>query len=204
MTSTTTHRRSRKSTAVLAATAVLGVASVATLATWTVTEFVSGSFTTGSQNPSGALEASADGATYDFHSNEAGALTVSWDRDTTRLAGNESIAAPYFIRATTGTTANLRINVNSAATNDNGITYSVFAIDNSAVCDGSITASSAGVTQNLGSAALTSGLASSFNLAGGTDVAPGAAQKLCIKVNVPDSAAQNVTTNATFSFVAQQ
>lgn len=204
MTSVTTKRRSRKATAVVAATAVLGVATVATLASWTITEFVSGQFATADQNPTGSIEASADGITFDQHAALGSGLSVVWDKDVTRLAGNENIAAPYYIRTTAGTTANIRINVTSAATNDNGLTYTVFAVDNTAVCDANINAGSQGVIQNLGTAALTADLSNTFSLPGATAQAPGTAQKLCIKVNVPDTAAANTTTNVDFGFVAQK
>ncbi|WP_025159435.1 hypothetical protein [Leifsonia aquatica] len=207
MTSTPTPRRSRKASALLATTAVLGIATVATLATWTITEYVNGQFKTGVQSAQGAIEGSADGTTFAYHSSVDETLSLNWgDVNLTTLAGNDTVAAPYAIRTTEGTTSNTRIRVKTELTSGelNGLTYSVYGVDDLSDCHAGITSASAGVRSVIGEkVALGGPLAKTFDLAPATASAPGAATNLCVAVNVPDTAAQDTATSVDFTFTAQ-
>jgi hypothetical protein len=205
----TLNRRTRKGSALLATTAVLGVATVATLATWTVTEFVKGEFKTGEVSPLGAIEASTDGTTWATHQTSTNALALNWAGATvTSLAGNDVIAAPYALRATEGTTANTRISLSSEIANGvaNDLTYTVYKVGAKTDCSPTTTGTSSGVSGTvLAGAGVGGGAAgTTFDLAPGTASAAGATQWLCVKVEVPDTADQDTQTDVLFKFTAQK
>ena len=212
-THTGTRRRSRKASAIIASTAVLGIAAGATLATWTITEYVSGAFATGhsSTDPdTGAatsIEGSLDGVSYSGHYSADKALTLKFkDKDSTSLGGNDTVAAPYVLRTTAGTSFTPTIRVNSeigSGQKSNGLTYSVYTIKNLSDCTTGISAATAGASL-IGSGELGTNLAGKFNLIPGSGGTVGTAQNLCVTVHVPDSAEQDTATNAMFKFVAQQ
>lgn len=155
-THTGTRRRSRKASAIIASTAILGIVAGATLATWTITEFVSGSFQTGSSptdenGNAQSIEGSTDGVSFNSHYDSNSAVALNFGtKNTATLAGNDTVAAPYALRATSGTTITPTITVGSDLTGGaaNGLTYSVYTINNLSDCTPNIaTAQPAGYNQ---------------------------------------------------------
>jgi predicted ribosomally synthesized peptide with SipW-like signal peptide len=123
---TTQRAARRKVAAVLAGGLVLGVGTMATLASWNDSEFASATFTAGKFNLEGAVDASQ--ATFGEHaaSGSAGALTFTAPFN--NLTPTDVVAAPFAIRLAAGTTNDAKVTL-TAATNTSGtvtnLTYEV-------------------------------------------------------------------------------
>lgn len=207
MTSNRKPRRSRKASAIIAATAVFGVATVATLATWTVTEYVNASFRT-APAPQGSIEGSANGVDFSAHHTTATAATLNWNVNTQSLVVGETsqvVFAPYYLRTTVGTTESVRFSVTAVWTGTGNtlspsLSNKIYLLDSTETsCSASMTAATQGVTEITWS----SGVPGSYALPSATASAPGAVKKLCIATTVAANAPLDAPATMRWSFTAE-
>jgi predicted ribosomally synthesized peptide with SipW-like signal peptide len=187
--------RRRKVAAVLAGGLVLGVGTMATLASWNDSEFASATFTAGKFIFQGSL----DGTTYGDHASSPGAPLVF----TTPLVGNltpgDTVAVPFAVRLGAGTTNNANITI-AAPTSSSVVTNLTWELIDTGSSFG-CTASTSG-TSIVGQSAFISG-SGSFALAkGATLAADGATKNLCFKVTAGPSLVQSQTGSATWQLQA--
>lgn len=95
--------RRNKIYAVLAGGLVLGVGGAVTLAAWNDSEFATGNFTAGSF----VFEGSEDGTTWGEHATEGAAAALTFSEDFDNLSPDDVVYAPYALRLTATTGADL-------------------------------------------------------------------------------------------------
>lgn len=95
--------RRNKIYAVLAGGLVLGVGAAVTLAAWNDSEFATGTFTAGSF----VFEGSENGTTWGEHATEGEAADLTFSADFDNLSPDDVVYAPYALRLTATTAADL-------------------------------------------------------------------------------------------------
>ena len=193
--------RGRKVAAVLAGGLVLGVGTMATLASWNDSEFASATFTAGKFNLEGAVDASQ--ATFSEHATSGAAGGLTFTAPVGNLTPNDVVAAPYAVRLAANTTNNATLNL-VAATNTTGtvtnLTYEVIKTS-TAGCTTTTTggtvivASGTAITSVVGASAISLAMGSPTTLAG-------APAYLCFKVTAGANLAQSQTGAVTWQFQA--
>lgn len=190
MTSTRTRRRSRKASALLAATAALGLAGITTLATWTVTEYATAHFKSGFV-PVGSMEASADGVNFGPHTTQATALSnLTWSSDTEAISSGDHPVAEYYLRAAVGTNTAVNVELTTEKVGTQNVAVSGYLLtDDSLRCAADLT------TETLG--AVSFDVSKSFTLPKASATAPGKALRFCLKV---DQAGGEVDSTVIYKF----
>jgi predicted ribosomally synthesized peptide with SipW-like signal peptide len=123
--STTKRATQRKVAAVLAGGLVLGVGTMATLASWNDSEFASATFTAGQFNLEGAVDASQ--AVFGEHASSAGAGGLTFTAPFNNLTPTDVVAAPFAVRLAAGTTNNATLKLAAATSTGTvaNLTYTV-------------------------------------------------------------------------------
>lgn len=170
-------RRSRKVSALLAATAALGLAGIATLATWTVTEYATGHFKTkGRVVPGATMEASADGVNFGTHTTVATALSkdLVWSSDPEAARKGTVLSAEYYLRAASGSNTAVEVAMATQISGEGLKVTAFIMLDNSAKCTPS--------TSSAQSGALSLTVYGKVALASSTSATPGPNRRLCLQV----------------------
>ena len=200
---TTKQARRRKVAAVLAGGLVLGVGTMATLASWNDSEFASATFTAGQF----ALESAVDapGATWVDHSVTPGALTFSLPVG--NLTPTDVVAAPFAVRLAAGTTNDAQVTlVASTAAGDiaPNLTYEVIKTTAANSCTTATAATddnTAVVPANTAVDAVTGNTPFNINMGSPTSTA-GAPAYLCFKVTAKSSLVQLQSGTVTWQLQA--
>lgn len=100
-----TALKSRKARALLAGGVVLGVGAGMTLAAWSDSEWVTGTFSTSGFS----FQGSNDGADFDDHPAEDAPNTLTFTASADSLVPGETITAPYWVRVTNGPAATVTL-----------------------------------------------------------------------------------------------
>jgi predicted ribosomally synthesized peptide with SipW-like signal peptide len=197
-----TSKRSarRKVAAVLAGGLVLGVGTMATLASWNDSEFASATFTAGKFNLEGAVDASQ--ATFSEHATSGAAGGLTFTAPVGNLTPNDVVAAPYAVRLAANTTNNATLNLVAAANTTgtvSNLTYEVIKT----LSAGCTTASTGTVIVPAGTAVTSVTGASTVSLSMGSPTTlAGAPAYLCFKVTAGANLAQSQTGAVTWQFQA--
>ncbi len=200
-TSDQTSRRSahRKVAAVLAGGLVLGVGTMATLASWNDSEFASATFTAGRFNLEGAVDASQ--ATFGEHATSGAAGGLTFTAPFNNLTPTDVVAAPFAVRLAANTTNNATLTLAGATSTGtvSNLTYEVVKTA-SAGCTTTTTGTSI-VPANTAVTSVAGANAISLAM-GAPTTSPGAPAYLCFKVTAGASLAQSQTGSVTWQFQA--
>ncbi len=198
-TTETKRQRGRKVAAVLAGGLVLGVGTMATLASWNDSEFAKATFTAGTFN----LEGSVNQTAFSEHATEGAAGTLLFSTAYNNLQPGDTVYSGYAVRLDKNTTYGATVNV-SAGTftgSTTGLTYTLFT-----TATAGCTTMSTPVTNivSAGTALNSVGTPTSFTLnkstnVGTTDAAP---VYLCFKVSADSSLTQAQTATPIWKFTA--
>lgn len=194
-TTETTRRRGRKVAAILAGGLVLGVGTMATLATWNDSEYANATFTAGTFIFRGSL----DGTNYTDHATTGAAASLSFTSPVLNLTPNDTVAAPFALRLGAGTTNDADVSIAMPTTTGTVTNLTWQLIDTGATFG--CTAATTG-TSVVASSALSAG-SGTFTLPKGATVAvDGTAKNLCFKVTAGAGLQQGQTATATWLFQA--
>jgi predicted ribosomally synthesized peptide with SipW-like signal peptide len=196
-----TSKRStrRKVAAVLAGGLVLGVGTMATLASWNDSEFASATFTAGKFNLEGAVDASQ--ATFSEHATSGAAGGLTFTAPVGNLTPNDVVAAPYAVRLAANTTNNATLNLVAAANTSGTVTNLTYELIKT-IGAGCTTASTGTVIVAAGTAVTSvSTTPITLNMGSPTTLA-GAPAYLCFKVTAGANLAQSQTGAVTWQFQA--
>jgi predicted ribosomally synthesized peptide with SipW-like signal peptide len=197
-----TSKRSarRKVAAVLAGGLVLGVGTMATLASWNDSEFASATFTAGKFNLEGAVDASQ--ATFGEHATSGAAGGLTFTAPFNNLTPTDVVAAPYAVRLAANTTNNATLNLVATTTTGtvSNLTYEITKTSTA----GCTTATTGGTVIVASGTAVTSvaGAAPISLAMGAPTTIAGAPAYLCFKVTAGAALAQSQTGAVTFQFQA--
>jgi predicted ribosomally synthesized peptide with SipW-like signal peptide len=170
--------RRRKVAAVLAGGLVVGIGTMATLASWNDTEFASGSFTAGKFN----LQGSIDQAAFTEHPATGAASALVFTAPVTALTPGDIVYSPYALRLDR-TSTNAGNVVISAGTSTGTVTNISYTIFKTATAGCSAAAVSTGVVVTAGTALGSVGTPTAFPLAAPVNVTTdGVPTYLCFKV----------------------
>lgn len=203
-TNETKRQRGRKVAAILAGGLVLGVGTMATLASWNDSEFAKASFTAGAFNMEGAVDGAQ--SVFSEHSTAGAAGTLAFTSIFSNLQPGDVVYAPYALRLDKNTTYNATVAVTSDSMSGStqGLSYTLFTTA-TAGCSASSTPVTtvvpAGTPLNGVGAASTISLTKTANV--GTTA--GAAAFLCFKVTAGTTAptmAQGQTAGPVWNFTA--
>ncbi len=190
----------RKIAAVLAGGLVLGVGTMATLASWNDSEFAAATFTAGKFNLEGAVDASQ--ASFSEHATSGAAGGLTFTAPVSLLTPNDVIAAPYAVRLAANTTNNATLNLTATTITGTvaNLTYEVIKTSTA----GCTTATTVGtVIVNQGTAVTSVAGATPINLSmGSPTTTAGGVAYLCFKVTAGSLIAQSQTGAVTFQFQA--
>ncbi|MCB0911332.1 MAG: SipW-dependent-type signal peptide-containing protein [Propionibacteriaceae bacterium] len=198
-TTETKRQRGRKVAAVLAGGLVLGVGTMATLASWNDSEYAKATFTAGYFNLEGAVDASQ--ATFSEHVSSAAAGTLSFTAPVSNLTPGDVVAAPFALRLGAGTTNNATVTM-LAPTSTGTVTNLTYEVVKTA--SAGCTTSTTGTTVVAAGTAVTSVTGAStisLNMGSPTTVA-GAPAYLCFKVTAGSGLVQSQTGSVTWQFQA--
>lgn len=202
MSNTTTETKrqgSRKVAAILAGGLVLGVGTMATLASWNDSEYANATFTAGYFNLEGAVDASQ--ASFSQHSTSGAAGALSFTAPFNNLTPTDVVAAPYALRLAAGTTNNAQVNL-VASTNTGTVTNLTYEVVKTAT-PGCTTSTTGTPVVPAGTAINSVTGASSFTLAMGSPTSDaGAPAYLCFKVTAGSDLAQSQSGSVTWQFQA--
>ncbi|HSK34421.1 MAG TPA: SipW-dependent-type signal peptide-containing protein [Propionicimonas sp.] len=188
------RRGSRKIAAVLAGGLVLGVGTMATLASWNDSEFASATFTAGKF----IFEGAADQTTFSDHATIGTAAALTFTTPFSNMTPNDVVYAGYAVRLGTGTTNNATVTVTGTATGAAAdYKYTMFTTA-AAGCSASAVPVATIVTSNdLGAGT------GSFAIAkNALATAPGATTYLCIKVTADPTLTQSLGAIASWQLQA--
>lgn len=196
----TTRRRGRKVAAVLAGGLVLGVGTMATLASWNDSEFAKASFKAGTFNMVGSI----DQTTFSEHATEGAAGTLSFGTTVGNVQPGDTLYAGYAVQLDKDTTYAATVNVTPGtfAGSTSGLSYTLFTTA-TAGCSAAATPLATIVT--AGTALNSVGSANSFALAKSTSIGtnPGAPVYLCFKVTAAATGlVQGQTATPIWNFTA--
>ncbi|MBU4188023.1 MAG: SipW-dependent-type signal peptide-containing protein [Propionicimonas sp.] len=200
MTSTTTadrRGRRRKLAAILAGGLVVGVGTMATLASWNDAEYASGSFTAGRFNLLGSVDQSAFGE----HASAGAAAALTFTAPVTALTPGDVVYAPYALRLDDTTTNGGTVAVTPGASTGTvtNVTYTLF---NTATAGCS--AASTPVTTVVANGTDLGSVGTPLTFAVAKPVLPsaGAITYLCFKVTAGAALGQGQTGTASWVFTA--
>ena len=192
--------RGRKVAAVLAGGLVLGVGTMATLASWNDSEFASATFTSGYFNLEGAVDTAQ--ASFTDHASSGSANSgLTFSTKFNNLTPGDLVAAPYALRLGIGTTRNAKVTLVAATKTGtvDDLTYEVVKTS-TAGC----TTTTTGTPVVAANTAMTSVVgATVLDLTMGTLVtSPGDPAFLCFKVTAGPNLHQSQTGAVTWQFQA--
>ncbi len=188
------NRGSRKIAAVLAGGLVLGVGTMATLASWNDSEFATASFTAGKF----IFEGAADQATFSDHATSGGAASLSFTTPFNNMTPNDSIYAGYAVRLGTGTTNNATVTVSDTATGIGAdYKYTVFTTATAGCTSASVPLATVVASNDLGVGTGTFALAKNA-----LTTSPGATTFLCVKVTADATLTQSTVSSLTLQMAA--
>jgi predicted ribosomally synthesized peptide with SipW-like signal peptide len=200
---TNTHEdgrgRRRKVAAILAGGLVVGIGTMATLASWNDTEYAAGSFTAGAFDMVGSL----DGTNYTQHTTSGTAATLAFSTPASALSPNDVVGSPFALRLAKVSTNGATVTVTPGGnfTNGTGLTYGMYTTSTFGCTAATTTVTTivpAGTALNATTGAVT------FTLAKPVDNATeGAAVNLCIKVTAGSTGlVQGQTSTTAWLFTA--
>lgn len=194
-TETKSHRNgSRKIAAVLAGGLVLGVGTMATLASWNDSEFAAATFTAGKF----IFEGAADQTTFTDHATTGAAAALTFTAPFNNLTPNDVVYAGYAVRLGTGTTNNATVTVTNTATGAaTDYQYTLFTTSTAGCSAAAVSTGTIIATSDLGAG--TGNFA--LNKAALT-TNPGTATFLCFKVTADATVAQASTSTITWKLQA--
>jgi predicted ribosomally synthesized peptide with SipW-like signal peptide len=196
---TTARARRRKVAAVLAGGLVLGVGTMATLASWNDSEFASATFTAGKFNLEGAVDASQ--ATFGEHATSGAAGGLTFTAPFNNLSPSDVVAAPYAVRLAANTTNNAKVTLLASTTTGNvtNLTYELVktatAGCTTATTGTSIVAAGTAVTSVAGATVIDLNMGSPVTTAG-------APAYLCFKVTAGSGLTQSQLGSVTWQLQA--
>ncbi len=200
MSSTTTadrRGRRRKFAAILAGGLVVGVGTMATLASWNDAEYASGSFTAGRFN----LQGSIDQAAFSEHASAGAAAALTFTAPVTALTPGDVVYAPYALRLDNTTTNGGTVAVTPGASTGTvtNVTYTLFT-----TATAGCSAASTPVTTVVASGTNLGAVGTPLTFAVAKPVLPavGATTYLCFKVTAGAGLAQGQTGTASWVFTA--
>jgi predicted ribosomally synthesized peptide with SipW-like signal peptide len=189
--------RRRKFAAVLAGGLVVGVGTMATLASWSDPEYASGAFTAGKF----VVQGSADQTTFSEHATLGTAASLVFTAPVTALSPGDTVYAPYALRLDNTTTngATVVVAAGTSTGTVSNVTYTLFTTA-AAGC----TAASTAVTTVVanGTTLGTVGTPVTFSLTKPVLPAAGAITYLCFKVTAGAGLTQGQTGTASWVFTA--
>jgi predicted ribosomally synthesized peptide with SipW-like signal peptide len=195
-TTETKRQRGRKVAAILAGGLVLGVGTMATLASWSDNVNASATFTAGKFN----LEGTVDNSTWAEHpAATPGALAFTLPVSAGNLTPGDTTYAAYAVRLDKTTTTAAKVTITASSTNTvSNLTYSLIqptAFGCDATTTGTTLVSSSAVGAVTG--------AQTFNLAvGAPPSTAGAPAYLCFKVTAGAGITQGQSGTGTWTFTA--
>jgi len=194
-TSETTRQRGRKVAAILAGGLVLGVGTMATLASWNDSEFANATFTAGKF----VFQGSLNGTSYSDHATTGAAAALSFTTPVANLTPGDVVAAPFAIRLGAGTTNDATVSIAAPTTTGSvsDLTWQLIDTGSTFGCTAATTGTSV-----VASSAFTAGSASFTITKGATVAADGTAKNLCFKVTAGGGLTQSQTGSATWQFQA--
>lgn len=194
-TTTEQRRGHRKVAAILAGGLVLGIGTMATLASWNDSEYATASFTSGTFK----LQGSADGETFADHADPGAAASLSFTAPFDNLTPTDTVYAPFAVRLTADTTNAATVTVTNPATSGDvtNLTYSLIQTE-SFGCN----ADTVGTTLVKDAEVGTAPDARTFDLAMGHDGEAGAAANLCFVVTAGSGLVQDQAGSSTWQFQA--
>nr|WP_300150907.1 SipW-dependent-type signal peptide-containing protein [Propionicimonas sp.] len=196
---TNTHpserKNSRKIAAVLAGGLVLGIGTMATLASWNDSEYASATFSSGTFR----LQGSTDGVAFADHATSGDAASLTFTAPFDNLTPSDTIYAPYALRLTADTTNDATVAVTNPVTAGDAshLSYRLIQTD-SFGCDAGSTGTELVATGPVGTASD----AQTFELAKGEGGADGQAVNLCFVVTAGSDLAQDQAGSSTWQFTA--
>lgn len=197
-TTETKRQRGRKVAAILAGGLVLGVGTMATLASWNDSEFATASFTGGKFNLVGSLNQS--GPFIDHPTATPG--TLSFTSTFGNLQPGDTIYAPYALALGKDTSYAATVSVSAGTFNGSttGLSYTLFT---TATAGCSATSVPVTTVVSNGTALNSVGTPTSFNLAKPTAAnTDGAPVYLCFKVTADTALVQGQTATPVWNFTA--
>jgi predicted ribosomally synthesized peptide with SipW-like signal peptide len=194
-TETKSNRRgSRKIAAVLAGGLVLGVGTMATLASWNDSEFAAATFTAGKF----IFEGGADQTTFTDHASAGAAAALSFTAPFNNLTPNDVVYAGYAVRLGTGTTNNATVTVTNTATGSaTDYQYTLFTTGTAGCSAAAVSTGTVVATSDLGA-----GTGNFSLLKNASTTLPGATTFLCFKVTADATVAQASTSTITWQLRA--
>ena len=192
----TKRQRGRKVAAILAGGLVLGVGTMATLASWNDSEFASATFTTGKFN----LQGSVNGTT--FSDNAAGpGAALAFSTPFNNLTPTDVVYAPFAVRLAADTTNDATVTITATSTGSvNNLTYQLVKT-NAIGCDAAAVAAGTPLVASSAGGAATGAV--TFDLTKGSPVtSAGATAFLCFKVTAGAGLTQGQTGTGTWQFQA--
>ncbi len=194
-TETKSHRwASRKIAAVLAGGLVLGVGTMATLASWNDSEFAAATFTAGKFN----FEGAADQATFTDHATTGTAASLSFSAPFNNLTPNDIVYSGFAVRLGTGTTNNATVTVTNTATGAaTDYQYTLFTTATAGCSAAAVSTGTIIAASDLGTGTGTFALNKNV-----LATSPGASTFLCFKVTADSTVAQASTSTITWKLQA--
>lgn len=192
--SETKRQSGRKVAAILAGGLVLGIGTMATLASWNDSEFAQATFTAGSFG----LEGATSEGSFTEHATAGAAGTLSFSTPFNNLTPTDTVYAPFAVRLTADTTHDATVTVSASSTDGDVTNLNYTLIQTNSWTCGALTSGAELVpSQAVGSAAG----AQTFQLAQGTGVNAGSPAYLCFKVTA-GNIEQGQSGSATWQFSA--
>lgn len=192
---TTQRQRRRKIAAVLAGGLVLGVGTMATLASWNDSEFAAGTFSAGQF----ALEGGTATGVFSEHGTAGAAAALSFTAPFNNLSPTDVVYAPYAVRVAPNTTNDATVTITAPSTTGTvtNLTYTVLQTAGWG-CTSASTGTALVPTQSVGTA---TGAVAFDLVKGSPTTAAGTSVFLCFKVTA-GSISQAQTGSATWQFQA--
>jgi len=188
----------RKVAAILAGGLVVGVGTMATLASWNDAEYASGSFTAGKFN----LQGSTDQAAFSEHASAGAAAVLSFSAPVTAMTPTDTVYSGYALRLdkTSSNAGTVVVTAGSSVGTVTDVTYTLFT-----TATAGCSAASTPVTTVVpnGTALGSVGSATSFTVAKPVNITTdGVPTYLCFKVTAGAGLAQGQTGTANWVFTA--
>jgi predicted ribosomally synthesized peptide with SipW-like signal peptide len=188
----------RKVAAILAGGLVVGVGTMATLASWNDAEYASGSFTAGSFN----LQGSTDQSTFSEHATAGAAASLTFTAPVTALTPTDTVYSGYALRLDKASTnaGTIAVTAGSSTGTVTNVTYTLFTTATSGC-----TAASTPVTTIVTNATALGSVGTPTNFAVAKPVnatTDGVPTYLCFKVTAGSGLVQGQTGTASWVFTA--
>jgi predicted ribosomally synthesized peptide with SipW-like signal peptide len=203
-TTETKRQRGRKVAAILAGGLVLGVGTMATLASWNDSEFAKATFKAGTFNLEGAVDSLQ--TNFSEHASAGAAGTLQFSAIYNNLQPGDTVYAPYALRLDKFTTydGTVAVTSDSMTGSSSGISYTLFTTATPGCSSSSVPT---GTIVPANTALNSVGAATQINLSKSTNVgtAAGTAVYLCFKVSAATTGTvmtQGQTVAPTWNFTA--